>query len=221
MVKEIQKEKTRNLRKYEARTDDFQQAGTHPDMDIFSPFGPMIARMRVSAELLDQLNSYADQHVSTEHSSEFILPESLVDDGTQDCLHAVTSAYITRYLDFLENTTVVDVDFEVFWIVSQYASTSSPVHFHSGEISGVLFLKVPVTEADEEIKNYISNRQAGYLNFLSGGKQRFARSLISFKPEPGDFYLFPGWLLHGAEPFRGSGERRSLAFNAYIKTADS
>jgi hypothetical protein len=57
-------------------------------------------------------------------------------------------------------------------------------------------------------------------NFLIGGKQRFSKSLISFKPRVGDFYVFPGWLLHGAEPFRGSGERRSLAFNAFVGVAE-
>ena len=34
--------------------------------------------------------------------------------------------------------------------------------------------------------------------FLIGGKPRFAKSLISFRPRVGDFYIFPGWLLHGA-----------------------
>ena len=51
---------------------------------------------------------------------------------------------------------------------------------------------------------------------VDGGRQQFSRSIISFKPRVGDFYIFPGWLLHGAEPFRGKGERRSLAFNAFV-----
>lgn len=71
----------------------------------------------------------------------------------------------------------------------------------------------------EEQKTYISGRHAGYINFLIGGKQRFSKSLISFKPKVGDFYLFPGWLLHGAEPFTGPGERRSMSFNAYVAEA--
>jgi len=112
------------------------------------------------------------------------------------------------------------VDFETFWIVSQYAGTPSPVHFHTGDISGVMYLKVPQIDEGEEVRTYISGRHAGYINFLIGGKQRFSKSLISFKPQVGDFYIFPGWLLHGAEPFRGSGERRSLAFNAFVTTED-
>jgi hypothetical protein len=68
-------------------------------------------------------------------------------------------------------------------------NSPSPVHFHSGDLSGVLYLKV--TE--------IANEPAEEM-----------------KPKVGDFYIFPGWLLHGAEPFGGKGERRSLAFNAFV-----
>jgi hypothetical protein len=84
----------------------------------------------------------------------------------------------------------------------------------------VLYLKVPplANEEAELQKTYISGRQAGYLNFLLGGKQRLSRTVTSVRPEVGDFYIFPGWLLHGSEPFRGEGERRSLAFNAFVET---
>ena len=110
----------------------------------------------------------------------------------------------------------------MFWIVSQRSGTPSPVHFHSCDISGVFYLKLPELAAEEEElqKTYISGRQAGFINFLIGGKQRFSKSLVSFRPNVGDFYVFPGWLLHGAEPFKGTGERRSLAFNAYVDTSE-
>ena len=108
------------------------------------------------------------------------------------------------------------VDFDVFWVVSQYAGTPSPVHFHSGDVAGVLYLKVPEIDETEEARSYIAGCQPGYINFLIGGKQRLSRSLISFKPKVGELYLFPGWLLHVAEPFRGSGDRRSMAFNAVV-----
>jgi hypothetical protein len=63
-------------------------------------------------------------------------------------------------------------------------------------------------------------RQAGYITFLIGGKQRRAKSLISFRPQVADFYISPGWLLLGAEPFKGHGERRSLAFNAVVHAGE-
>ncbi len=70
------------------------------------------------------------------------------------------------------------VDFDVFWVVSQYAGTPSPVHFHSGDVAGVLYLKVPEIDETEEARSYIAGRQPGYINFLIGGKQRLSRSLI-------------------------------------------
>jgi hypothetical protein len=32
-------------------------------------------------------------------------------------------------------------------------------------------------------------------------------------PIPGEFYVFPAWQPHSVMPFRGDGERWSLAFN--------
>jgi len=32
-------------------------------------------------------------------------------------------------------------------------------------------------------------------------------------PVPGDFYVFPAWQPHSVPPFRGEGERWSIAFN--------
>ena len=111
------------------------------------------------------------------------------------------------------------VRLEAIWVVSQYADSASPVHFHNGDVSGVLYLAAPELTADaqEDEKTYISGRRAGYINFMIGGKQRFSKSLISFKPRVGEILVFPGWLLHGVEPFRGTGERRSLSFNAYVE----
>ena len=53
---------------------------------------------------------------------------------------------------------------------------------------------------------------------MIGGKQALSKSLMSFKPKVGDCYIFPGWLLHGVEPFSGTGERRSMAFNLTYQT---
>jgi len=187
-------------------------------MDFFSPFGPMIAKVNVPVSLVDRINKYADGVVSSRQGMEFVLPQSFVFDGGEESLANQTARLIVRYLERVTSAIAEQVKFQSFWVVSQYAGTPSPVHFHSGDISGVLYLKVPEVsdEQAEEAKTYIEGRQAGYINFLIGGRQQYSKSLISFKPGVGDFYIFPGWLLHGAEPFRGQGERRSLAFNAFV-----
>jgi hypothetical protein len=219
--------KTRSLKKYEAASE----AGGHdegdPPLALFSPFGPLIARAELPPDLIGRINGYADKHVRTDTSTEFLLPKDVVFDGGERSLMRQTESLIRRYLLLADEPTAAKIRIDAFWIVSQYAGTPSPVHFHSGDVSGVLYLKLPqLDHENEELqKTYISGRQAGYINFLIGGRQRFAKSLVSFRPCVGDFYIFPGWLLHGAEPFRGAAdrgaaERRSLAFNSYVETEE-
>jgi Putative 2OG-Fe(II) oxygenase len=212
--------KSKLLKKYEAGQDICQTQGENPAMDFYSPFGPMIAKVQSPPALLERINAYAEERILRDQGREIILPREVCFDGGEASLATHTADMIKRYLAGMENTRVSRVDYENFWIVSQYAGTPSPVHFHTGDISGVMYLKVPEIDAGEEARTYISGRQAGYINFLIGGKQRFSKSLISFQPRVGNFYIFPGWLLHGAEPFRGSGERRSLAFNAFVTTEE-
>jgi len=220
---EHDQKKTRSLRKYEAEAISHVADGDAPRLDLFSPFGPMIAKAEMPHALVEKINRFSDRHVREHEGSEFLLPADLVGDGGEASLARQTERLIGRYVRRMEGGATSRIQLDAFWIVSQFTGTPSPVHFHSGDISGVMYLKVPDVDVDElqEKKTYISGRQAGYINFLIGGKQRFSKSLISFKPRVGDFYLFPGWLLHGAEPFRGSGERRSLAFNAFVATAES
>ena len=150
----------------------------------------------------------------------FDLEESFLSDGAEDSLASFTARAIARFLDYADDRELQHVRFENFWMVRHFDGTFSPCHFHSGDVSGVLYLKMPdsiADEAEQERKSYISARRAGYITFLLGGKQRFSKSLISFKPEVGDFYIFPGWLLHAVEPFSGVGERRSMSFNAFVE----
>ena len=213
--------KTKSLKKYEAASAAMGHDPGDPPLALFSPFGPLIAQAEVPPDFVGRINSYADKQVRADASTEFLLREDVVFDGGERSLMRQTENLIRRYLRLTDEPTAAKIRVDVFWIVSQYAGTPSPVHFHSGDVSGVLYLKVPQLDRENEElqKTYISGRQAGYINFLIGGKQRFSKSLVSFKPRVGDFYIFPGWLLHGAEPFRGVGERRSLAFNAYVDVA--
>jgi hypothetical protein len=214
--------KTRALKKYEASPIALATEPGDPSLELFSPFGPLIAKAAMQQTLVERINRYADRVVSDSAGMEFLLPRDVVLDGGEQSLMRQTEELIRRYVLQMDESPIGHIKIDVFWIVSQRAGTPSPVHFHSCDVSGVFYLKTPELEReDEELqKTYISGRQAGYINFLIGGKQRFAKSLVSFRPRVGDFYIFPGWLLHGAEPFRGTGERRSLAFNAIVKTKD-
>ena len=210
--------KTRALKKYEAAPIACATEPGDPPLSLFSPFGPLLAQAAAPDALVEKINRYADSLVQDKPGAEFLLPQELASDGGEQSLARYTEKLIRRYLHVIDEDAASRIRVDVFWIVSQGPGSPSPVHFHSCDISGVFYLKLPqLTDEGQELqKTYISGRRAGYINFLIGGKQRFSKSLVSFRPRVGDFYIFPGWLLHGAEPFRGTGERRSLAFNAYV-----
>jgi hypothetical protein len=202
----------RRLARHEAAAEPIAR---EDGVELFSPFGPLIARLRAPDALVERLNRYADSRAE----DHFSVPAAAFAEGGEQSLSALTGSWILRYAALAGEREGRRVRFENFWVLRHVAGTFSPVHFHSGDVSGVLYLRVPDSidnQAAEEQKSYISARRAGYITFFIGGKQRFSKSLASFKPRVGDFYLFPGWLLHAVEPFEGQGERRSMSFNAFV-----
>ena len=57
----------------------------------------------------------------------------------------------------------------------------------------------------------------GRLQLIHGARMFLSPSTLNIKPEVGDFYFFPHYLMHTVFPFKGSDEeRRSISFNARI-----
>lgn len=201
---------TRRLRKYEADSTSCSVATDNLSMECFSPFGPIIARFKLPQDMVDRINAHADSRIASDKSTEFLLSAEFVTEGGERSLVRHMASLVRR------NVARRPGRFRRILGRQPISRNARPVHFHSGDVAGVLYLKVPEIDETEEARSSIAGRQPGYINFLIGGKQRLSRSLISFKPKVGELYLFPGWLLHVAEPFRGSGERRSMAFNAVV-----
>lgn len=211
----------RRLKRYEAApTVVGQSAG----MDFFSPFGPLIARTRLPAALVEALNRRLDAQIADREAhgprlGELTLSRPEVEAGGEDSLASVVARHVVTYFGIADDRPLARVRYESFWMVRHFPGTFSPAHFHTGDVSGVTYLKVPAHIADEAAQaqqSYVNARRAGYITFLIGGKQALSKSLVSFRPEVGDLYLFPSWLLHAVEPFEGEGERRSLSFNAFV-----
>jgi hypothetical protein len=95
------------------------------------------------------------------------------------------------------------------WLNAQRAGDYNPTHTHGGSFSGVLFLQVPPQISAE--------RFDGQLCFHGPEEwhiQSFRTGMAHYVlPVPGDFYVFPAWQPHSVPPFRGEGERWSIAFN--------
>ena len=104
------------------------------------------------------------------------------------------------------------------WIVSQYKHEYNPVHTHSGNFSGVIYLKIPdgmENHFNEETKDHYP--ASGLIEFSHGEKHDFKSDTLMFNPRVGQMLVFPSWLKHTVYPFYCEGERRSMSFNAYWK----
>ena len=97
-----------------------------------------------------------------------------------------------------------------FWLNCQRSGDYNPIHNHGGSFSGVIFLKVP-----PQIDGSSFDGQLCFHGPEEYQIQTFRTGMIEYVLlVPGDFYIFPAWQTHSVMPFRGEGERWSLAFNA-------
>ena len=197
--------------------------------DIYQPFGPSILKVKMPQEYVNLFNVEADRILHDEKLSKKydwshnlagnVKKEIAIDHnkikGFPEFMVTMSDQYLSKVLP--EWTTDAKVSFRV-WVVSQYAGDFNPVHIHDANLSGVAFLKVP-SGFNEEYKKEDHHPTAGCLEFLGSIPNHFARHSYTFKPEVGDFYLFPSWLAHQVYPFRCEGERRSMSFNVHFNTS--
>jgi hypothetical protein len=102
------------------------------------------------------------------------------------------------------------------WVVSQHENEYAPVHNHVHcKISAVCYLKVPETNSISAERD-----NDGHIVFTGmGGADPFSTSShLNIVPRPGLLVIYPSSLNHQVYPFRGSGERRAMAFNAEIRS---
>jgi len=198
-------------------------------MKIVSPFGPKIAILKIPNKIIKQINVEVDNILSnTEKIKKNDYSKKLVGQVKQE--FQLSKIFINKYLKNFINSSVKNyikkgcnrnvkrIKFHNLWIVRQFKNEYNPIHFHSGDISGVGYLKVPrnITKGDKKVETH------GTIDFIHGSKSFLNNSIFNHKPKVGDLILFPNYLMHTAYPFKIDGERRSFSFNLSLdkKTMD-
>ena len=110
------------------------------------------------------------------------LPHSL-----EDAIQAMEDDH-----EFLLRGDVFTQDVIDTWVVRQFKNEYNPIHFHSGNISGVGYLKIPknITKSRKRLKTN------GTIDFIHGSKSFLNKSLFNHNPKVGDMILFPNYLMH-------------------------
>ena len=196
---------------------------------LIKNFGPSIFATKIPEDIILKLNNYVDQTIENEEKSrEQNYGESLVGDVTQEIKIEKNIIKESGWLNFLGHCVDKWIELETgkkitkfnlkqTWVVRQFQNEYNPVHWHGGHISGVGYLKVPSTYGkgfqEKEKKDYCG----GNLELIHGSRMFLSNSRYEIKPEVGNFYFFPNYLMHTVYPFKDSNEeRRSISFNATI-----
>ena len=196
-------------------------------LNILSPFGPSIAKIKIPEKIIKTLNDHVDEiRASEKKSKKFDAGKSLIGNVTQEILLSQEIIKESGWLTFLANATrswikfiekkeIKKFNINSSWVVSQYANQYNPVHWHSGHISGAGFLKVPSTFGETFQKD--KKNLNGQLTLIHGQRAFMNDSQFKITPKVGDFYIFPHYLMHTVYPFKDTDEeRRSISFNASI-----
>ena len=198
-------------------------------MKVISPFGPKIGKFKLSNQVIKRINAEVDRIVKKKSLYKKLnYSKKLVGQVKQEI--RLSNTFVNKYLfKFIKmnvkkyikkstNKNLKKINLKSFWIVRQYKNEYNPVHFHSGNISGVGYLKIPknITKGTKRLKTN------GTIDFIHGSKSFLSNSLYNHNPKVGDMIIFPNYLMHTAYPFKREGERRSFSFNLDIdkKTFD-
>jgi len=198
------------------------------DYGLIKPFGPSIFKAKIPEELVKDLNKFIDNIVDNEdRSKQLDVGKDLVGDVKQEFKLDKEFVEKSGWLKFLGDSVAQWIfrdtgkkisEFRLIetWIVRQFENEYNPIHWHSGHISGAGFLKVPKT-LGKHIQENKADYRGGNLELIHGNRTFLSQSRYPIKPEVGDFYFFPHYLMHTVYPFKGTNdERRSISFNGLI-----
>jgi hypothetical protein len=180
-------------------------------------------KIKIPQEMVDHLNEVCDNLVESDETDYSPYLVGQITNGKQigidfekvdrtflEFLYETSRTYIWNCLKKEDLFNQFDIRLGKLWMVSQLEHDFNPVHSHTGVLAGIIYTKVP-SQIDLETLN-------GCLSFIYGDYHFSTlrmQGVRNIKPEVGDMYIFPAWMLHCVYPFTGEGERRCVAYNFY------
>lgn len=211
---------------------------TKIDFHAIRPFGPTILQGKLTDEMIKILDDRAtelldDDKLSKKYDHSMNLAGNVkqevrypMEDLDSEKFKPIIGAFaqiVKQYISIPPASDTISPEFvgsmvvESMWIVSQWAGDFNPFHVHQGELSGVIYLRVPPS-LKEEYAREDHYPCVGDISWHHGQAATFSGHKHQATPEVGSIFLFPAWLSHGVYPFRTlNEERRSVSFNLHLK----
>ena len=192
-------------------------------MKTFRAFGPTLGKGKLSKKILKVINTHVDKTViskKNDYSSKLVSQikdeVKLNDTFIKKNLSKELIKNIRKYLEVSGVSNIKEIKIIKLWVVRQFKNEYNPIHYHSGQLSGVGYLKIPKNMNQNKVVKNKKVKTNGTIDFINGQKNFLSKSIYNLNPKIGDLLIFPNYLMHAAYPFNVDGERRSFSFNAKI-----
>ena len=188
-------------------------------------WGPYLAKFKVENKLIKELNKRAK---TLTRDARFTLAghldnENCYEDKDKEWFMETFKPYFQSYLEEsvkrqslakpINKVKLIDL-----WINFMKRYEYNPPHFHDGDLSFVIYTKVPQKLIDEK---YIgTSGKPGSIIFQFGEQGSRVGGYITqrtFMPEEGDMFIFPAGLYHHVTPYKTNVERISVSGNIDIE----
>lgn len=187
-------------------------------------FGPCLTRFILSDELCNELLERGKK-CNTDARSDLaghLDKEVHYSKSDRNWFIEKFKPYLHDHMKFLNEFHAREHDVKLtltsLWINYMKNNEFNPIHTHSGDLTFVIYLKIP-NKLKEEQKNYIGTDPCGpggisFINDLKRDKMMVSE--VNIFPEEKECYIFPSKLHHMVFPFKSDCERISVSGNINI-----
>ena len=222
-------------------TDNEKEVDNKINVEAIQPWSNVILKVKIPDLMFQELEkvydytmkdwkSFGDQLVGAVSEEPEVTLEIMkkFPDWIKFCLDAVQNfvrfqtvqnfvAEPEKIEEFFKDETLARIT--TMWFVNQKPYEYNPAHIHTNcKISAVCYLKTPKKQIKDRKSHYKSDGKITFIN-NTGTDPHFSNAQCSFKPVPGDMYIFPALQHHMVWPYRSTDPddlRVSLSFNADV-----
>ena len=186
---------------------------------MFFHWGPLLFRTKIKTKDVKALKKLCDKsnEVWSDNLAGIIKGEyKIKTEPYTKIIKPYLRAYAVAYKNWY-GIKLKSIETTAAWVNYMKAGEANPPHIHRNcDLSSVMVLDVPKSLQKEQ-KEW---RGTGYgpaaLQFFVGNPQNFHVNQFGFKPEVGDFFIFPWNLTHSVSTYKSKGIRATAAANFKI-----
>ena len=208
----------------------YYEMGTSKGFVPLRPFGPSIGHATLPEQTIKDFNADFEKGASGvdwspnlvgKVAQEILMSPDALRPHTRFfsdvALHYVGD-YAGRHCEPFPEDIKPKVHIQSGWYVSQKEGDFNPVHLHTNtELSCIGYLQMPEGIEEEWAKDDEDHYPCkGHVEFVHGTHSFLGKPTMMVRPKVGDFFIFPGDVMHTVYPFETKGERRSFSMNIFI-----